>query len=141
MAFAKPRSSGYGGTSVTSLVVPSPTIDLAVPINEAVREGDERFDEPDDIERLTRALRSVEDVSDPVAAAARLAFRVAAAQAVSEGNKRTALLLARWVLNHNGANGSNLIPSYDEDLADLLVKAARGLEVERDVLDLISSRR
>ncbi len=118
-----------------------PTFDLAIAINEAVRESDEWFDEPDDLERLAIALRSVEDVSDPVAAAARLAFRVAAAQAFAEGNKRTALLLARWILDHNGVDGSKLIPSYDEDLGDLLVKAARGLDVEQDVLDLISSRR
>jgi hypothetical protein len=38
-------------------------------------------------------------------------------------------------------DGSKLIPSYDEKLGDLLVKAARGLDVERDVLELISSRR
>ena len=118
-----------------------PTVDLAIAINEAVRESDEWFDEPDDLERLAIALTSVEDVSDPVAAAARLAFRVAAAQAFGEGNKRTALLLARWTLDHNGVDGSKLIPSYDEALGDLLTKAARGQDVEQDVLNLISSRR
>jgi pimeloyl-ACP methyl ester carboxylesterase len=41
-----------------------PTVDLAIAINEAVRENDEWFDEPDDLERLAIALRSVEDVSD-----------------------------------------------------------------------------
>ncbi len=118
-----------------------PAVDLAIALNEAVRERDEWFDEPDDLERLSIALGSVEDVSDPVAAAARLAFRVAAAQAFAEGNKRTALLIARWVLDHNGLDGSKFLPSDDEELADLLVKAARGLDVEQEVLGLITSRR
>jgi hypothetical protein len=48
-------------------------------IETRVAEFDEWFDEPDDLERLAIALRSVEDFSDPVAAAVRLAFRVAAA--------------------------------------------------------------
>jgi prophage maintenance system killer protein len=103
-----------------------PTVDLTIAVNEAVRESDEWFDEPDDLERLAIALRSVEGLSDPAAAAARLAFRVTAAQAFAEGNKRAAVLLARWVLDHNGVDGSKLIPSYDEDLADLLVKARHG---------------
>jgi prophage maintenance system killer protein len=117
-----------------------PPVELAIAINEAVRESDEWFEEPDDLERLTIALRSVEGISDPVAAAARLAFRVTAAQAFAEGNKRTAFLLARWVLDHNGVDGAKILPTEDEDLADLLVKAASGLEVETAVLELLHSR-
>ena len=76
-----------------------------------------------------------------MAAAARLAFRVTAAQAFAEGKKRTAFLLARWVLDYNGVDGAKLLPTDDEDRADLLVKAASGLEVESAVLELLDSRR
>ena len=34
-----------------------PAVELAIAINEAVRAGDEWFNEPDDVERLTIALR------------------------------------------------------------------------------------
>jgi len=94
-----------------------PTIDLAVAINEAVRESDEWFDEPDDIARLASAIESIGGESDPVVAAARLTFRVAHAQAFDEDNKRTALLLARWLLDHNGVDGETILPVDDEGLA------------------------
>ena len=68
---------------------------MALAPNEAVREGEEWFEEPDELDRLTVALNSIESLSNPVEAAAVLAFRVARAQAFGEGNKRTALLLAR----------------------------------------------
>jgi len=61
-----------------------------------------------------------------------MAYRVAPAQGFVEGNKRTALLLARWVLDHNGVDGSQILPSDDLVLADLLVQAAAGVEVEGD---------
>jgi len=118
-----------------------PTVDLAIAINEAVREGDEWFDERDDVERLTKALKSVQEISDPIAAAARLASRVAATQAFTEGNKRTALLLARWVLDHNGVDGAKVLPSDDEQLPDLLVKAASGLDVEQEIIDVFENRK
>jgi prophage maintenance system killer protein len=86
-----------------------PTVDLAIAINEAVREGDEWFEDADDLERLAVALRSADGIVDPVAVAARLAYRVAAAQAFAEGNKRTALLLARWVLDHNDVDGAKVL--------------------------------
>jgi prophage maintenance system killer protein len=114
---------------------------LAIAINEAVREGDEWFDEQDDLDRITTALQSIQEMSDPVAAAARLAFRVAVTQAFTEGNKRTALLLARWVLDHNGIDGARFLPSDDEQLPVLLVKAAAGLDVEQEILDVLESRR
>jgi hypothetical protein len=63
-----------------------------------------------------------------------------AAQAFAEGNKRTALLLARWVLDHNGIDGAKILPADDEVLADLLVKAVSGLDVEAAVLELFVSR-
>ena len=117
-----------------------PTVELAVAINEAVREGDEWFEESDDLERLAKAIDSVADEVDPVAAAAKLAFRVAHAQAFGEGNKRTALLLARWLLDHNGVDGEAILPVDDEAMGSLLVKAASGLDVEADIIERLASR-
>ena len=79
-----------------------PTLALAVAINRAAREADEWFSEPDDLERVERALGSIDGIDDPVRAASVLAFRVARAQGFAEGNKRTGLLLARWLLDRNG---------------------------------------
>jgi hypothetical protein len=78
---------------------------LAVAINRAVRHKDEWFDEPDDLDRLGWALAAIDVVEEAVEAVARLAFRVTRAQAFGEGNKRTALLLARWILDRNGQDG------------------------------------
>lgn len=75
-----------------------PTLDLAVALNRAVRLDDEGFDEPDALDRVERALRTIEQVDDPVMAAAILACRLTSTQGFGEGNKRTALLLARWIL-------------------------------------------
>lgn len=118
-----------------------PPVDLAVAINEAVREVDEWFDESDDLERLARAIDSVGDEVEPVVAAAKLAFRVARAQAFEEGNKRTALLLARWLLDHNGVDGEMILPVDDEVLGDLLVKAASGVDVEAAIIERLSGRK
>jgi prophage maintenance system killer protein len=117
-----------------------PTLALATAINRAVREADEWFSEPDDVDRVERALASIDDIHEPVAAAGMLAFRVTRAQGFAEGNKRTALLLARWVLDHNGKDGLALLPPDDRDLADLLIKAAAGAEVESQIVELIISR-
>jgi prophage maintenance system killer protein len=114
---------------------------LAVAINRAVRVDDEWFDEPDDLDRLARALEAIEDIEDPVAAAAVVAFRVAHAQAFGEGNKRTAFLLARWLLDNNGEDAFTLLPAEDRVLADLLVKAAAGSNVQRDIVLLLQERR
>jgi prophage maintenance system killer protein len=114
-----------------------PSLALAVALNHATRQADEWFDEPDDLERLERALRAIEGIDDPVTAAATLAFRVAFAQAFGEGNKRTALLLARWVLDRNGVDGAALLPADDRVLADLLVQAAAGNDVEQEIIDLL----
>ncbi len=112
-----------------------------VAINGAVREADEWFDdEPDDLPRVKAVLVAAQAVQDPVVAAATLAFRLTRAQAFSEGNKRTALLVARWVLDHNGIDGAQVLPPDDRVLADLLVKAAMGVDVGREILDLFVSR-
>jgi prophage maintenance system killer protein len=82
---------------------------------------DEWFEEPDDLERVQRAITAIEAIDDPVKAAAIIACRVARAQGFAEGNKRTGLLLARWVLDRNGVEGAMLLPPADREFADLLV--------------------
>jgi hypothetical protein len=43
---------------------------LAQAFNEAVREPDEWFEEPDDLDRLSTALASIDAIEDPIEAAA-----------------------------------------------------------------------
>lgn len=117
-----------------------PTVELAVAFNRAVRYEDEWFDEPDDLARLERALDAIAGVDDVVEAAGVLLYRVARAQAFGEGNKRTALLLARWLLDRNGEGGARLLAPEDTALLDLLVAAASGRNVERDTIDLLRAR-
>ena len=88
------------------------------------RELLEWFDEPDDLDRVQRAVDSIADLEDVVESAAALAYRVTHAQGFGEGNKRTALALAKWLLDRNGENGSQLLPTDDRVVADLLVAAA-----------------
>jgi len=51
------------------------------------------------------------------------------------------LLLARWVLDHNGVDGTQILPPSDRDFADLLVQAASGIDVQADMISLLASRR
>lgn len=118
-----------------------PTLALAIALNHATRQDDEWFDEPDDLERVQRALDAVSDIDDPATAAAVVAYRVARAQGFGEGNKRTAFLLAKWILDRNGLDGSVTLASDDRAVADLLVKAAAGQDVQDDLVDLLNSRR
>ncbi len=117
-----------------------PSLELAVAFNAAVREPDEWFDEPDDLGRVERALATIATIEDPVEAAAVLACRVARTQGFTEGNKRTALLLARWLLDRNGADGALILPAEDREFADFLVKSASGLDVENEAVALLKSR-
>ena len=117
-----------------------PTVELAVAFNRAVRYEDEWFDEPDDLVRLQRALDANAVVDDVVEAAGVLLYRVSRAQAFGEGNKRTALLLARWLLDRNGEDGARLLAPEDTALLDLLVAAASGRNVERDIIELLRAR-
>ena len=118
-----------------------PSLALVVAINGAVREADEWFDdEPDDLARVKAVLGAAQAVDDAVVVAATLAFRLTKAQAFAEGNKRTALLVARWVLDRNGIDGARVLPPDDRVLADLLVKAAMGVDVGLEILDLFVSR-
>jgi len=113
---------------------------LAVAFNHSIRESDEWFDEPDDLDRVRTALQAADVIEDPVEVAATVAYRVARAQGFSEGNKRTAMLLAKWTLDRNGIQGEKIIPPDDRQLAELLVKAAAGLEVGSQVLELFRNR-
>ncbi len=117
-----------------------PTLQLAVAFNARIRTPEEWFSDPDDLDRLETALRSIAAVDDPIEAAAVIAFRVARAQAFTEGNKRTALLLAKWILDHNGLSDRVVIRPDDHALADLLVKAASGIDVETDIIELLVLR-
>ena len=89
---------------------------------------------------VTQAPSSIEAVEEPTEAAAVLASMVTRAQGFAEGNKRTALLLARWVLDHNGVDGAQILLPSDRDFADLLVQAAAGFDVQADMISLLASR-
>jgi hypothetical protein len=54
---------------------------MAVAFNRLARQDDEWFDEPDELDRLQRALDAIADIDDPRIAAAVLAYRAARAQA------------------------------------------------------------
>jgi prophage maintenance system killer protein len=112
-----------------------------VAINHRVRHADEWFDEPDELDRVQRVLASIDSEDDPFIAAALLAARLTRAQAFSEANKRTALLVARWILDRNGLDGAVFIPANDLGLADLLVKAAAGEDVEAEIVEYFDRRR
>ena len=66
---------------------------------------------------METALGSIRDIDDPIMAAGVLAFRLTAAQGFTEGNKRTALLLARWALEKNGLGRRRLLDPEDRELA------------------------
>ncbi len=117
-----------------------PSLDLAVAFNRSIRESDEWFDEPDELDRVGAALRAADGIEDPIEVAATVAYRVARAQGFSEGNKRTAMLLAKWTLDRNGIEGETIIPPHDRDLASLLIEAAAGLDVGAQVLELFRRR-
>ena len=117
-----------------------PSLGLTVAINQAVRQPDEWFEEPDDLGRVQQALDAAAQIDDPVRAAATLAYRITRAQGFGEGNKRTALVLTRWVLDHNGIDGERLIPPADRTFPDLLIKASTGRDVELDIVRLFQGR-
>lgn len=117
-----------------------PSLDLAIAFNHSIRESDEWFDEPDELDRVGAALEAAGGIEEPIEMAATVAYRVARAQGFSEGNKRTAMLLAKWTLDRNGIEGERIIPPNDRELADLLVNAAAGLDVGIQILELFRSR-
>jgi prophage maintenance system killer protein len=120
-----------------------PTLDETIACNEAVRGPDEVSPsvEDDELDRVARALERAATQTDPIDAAAALAFEIAAAQGFYEGNKRTAALLARWVLAVNSdLEVDQLIRPDDPVLGDLLIRAARGESVEAEICALLRAR-
>ena len=117
-----------------------PSLQIAVALNASVREADEWFDEPDELSRVEAILASLFDETDPVVAAAAVLSRITRSQAFTEGNKRTATLLALWILKENGIQESGLIFEEDLVLAQLLLRAARGEKMDSEILSLLESR-
>lgn len=117
-----------------------PSLQLAIEINRRVRHDDEWFEEADDLDRVERAIASTAEIDDPLRIAAVLAFRIAKTQGFTEGNKRTALLLARWVLDNNQLDGSRIIDPDDRRLAEFLVQAASGRDVQAAIVDYFIER-
>jgi prophage maintenance system killer protein len=117
-----------------------PPLRLAIEFNKRVRGDDEWFDDPDDSDRVERALASIDDLENPLVAAGALAYRVTRAQGFAEGNKRTALLLARWLLDHNGVDGGQILPQDDRVIADLLVRTASGADAEEEIISILEAR-
>lgn len=78
---------------------PFRTLAMVVAFTQSIRHDDEWFDEPDELDRIDRLLEQLEDETDPVIAAAHAVSRIARSQAFTEGNKRTALLVGRWILD------------------------------------------
>ena len=116
-----------------------PPLRLAIEFNKRVRGDDEWFDDPDDLDRVERALASIDDLERPLAAAGVLAY-VTRVQGFAEGNKRRALLLARWLLAHNGVDGGQILPPDDRVIADLLVRTASGADAEEEIISILEAR-
>ena len=55
-------------------------------------------------------------------------------------NKRSALLLARWLLDRNGVDGAAILPPEEREFGDLLVRAAAGNDVESEIVALLLAR-
>jgi prophage maintenance system killer protein len=114
---------------------------MVVAFNHPIRQDDEWLNEPDELERIERLLEQLEDETDPVIASAHAVGRIARSQAFTEGNKRTALLVGRWILDRNGIDGLGVIPEQDTELGGLLLSAARGVDEDDKITQLFESRR
>jgi len=99
------------------------------------------IDESGELERVERVLSLLELVDDPVVAPATAVGRIAHAQAFTEGNERTALLIGRWVLDRNGIDGLSFMPEHHNEHAGLLLSAASGIDETQPVIDVFESRR
>jgi prophage maintenance system killer protein len=109
-------------------------LDLIVVVNSALREPDEFFDDEDELDRVERVLQALEKTSDPVLLAGSLMSRLARSQAFTEGNKRTALAVAHFVLSANGFDPEAYLPPGDTQIRGHLLRAARGEDVEQEVM-------
>jgi prophage maintenance system killer protein len=98
-------------------------------------------EEADDLDRIQRILSDLQNATDSLIVAAIATSRIARAQAFTEGNKRTALLVGRWILDRNDFDGSLIIPPDDYELANLLLDAAREGDTAERVIELFESRR
>jgi hypothetical protein len=65
---------------------------------------------------------------------------VARTHEFTEGNKRTDVPLARWILDNSGLDGGGILDPADRTLANLLVEAAMGKGVESDILTFLKGQ-
>lgn len=64
-----------------------PGFRFALEANRRVRGDDEWCEEPDELDRVTKALESIHALDDPVTAAAVLAFRISKPKRFAEGTQ------------------------------------------------------
>jgi prophage maintenance system killer protein len=120
-----------------------PTLEEVIACNEAVRGPDEVSPgaDDDDLELVRRTLQRVQSEPDPVDAAAALLYEIVATQAFFEGNKRTAVIIARWFIRQNtNIDPDELIQPDDRELGALLVRTARGDRNETAIRALLRER-
>jgi prophage maintenance system killer protein len=117
-----------------------PDLKTAVAFNAAVRADDEWFAEPDELDRVQRALESISTEQDVVTAVGLLVARIVRAQGFSEGNKRTALALGVWMLHENKLDAQRYFPPSDRVALELLLRSARGEDVSAGLVSLLKSR-
>lgn len=120
-----------------------PTLAEVIACNEAVRDPDEASPsaDDDDLDLVAQALGRVAENTNPIEAAAYLAFEFTRAQGFYEGNKRTAVLITRWFITVNTEiDPGQLVPPEDRELAKLLICAAREDRVRDEPLALLRRR-
>ena len=117
-----------------------PTLELAVAFNEALRQPDEWFQEPDESDRVERAISSVAEELDVVRAVGLLMARLVRAQGFTEGNKRTAFALGAWTLEQDGLSAKLILQASDMSILDLLLQATRGADVAEELVELLRVR-
>ena len=49
-------------------------------------------------------------------------------------------MLARWMLDRNGFDGSSLLPANDRKVAALLIKSASGSDVQGELTEILNRR-
>ena len=54
--------------------------------------------------------------------------------------REQALLLARWLLDHNDVDGGQILPQDDRVIADLLVQTASGADAEKKIISILEAR-